>query len=420
MKWFIAWAKYHSITYQSEPEIINPDEEIVKPEMIRNKDLLVFDENLTYEHCHIKNEVEYYDEEKESHTGRILEDNLRENTDFVALSENLFKYLWNQYGCDFKILRYAIRNIAKTGKTNAKWFIDFYLSKLKIMDVPKDKGQNAFEYILISMNDTVEDLYKRIGLSRSTDNFRMWKATKPDSSQSFKDYYQSFRNQFNESKRVKIVYVDGEIIDYNPASKERASSRDRLNWNKRTIGSLLFTNDHILLIEHAIEGQSGFIFEVKPEVEIDADTLTIDIDTKAEKSNYNYISYDVKSSVMPYFQEGGKVGISNIGNTWYLNSVLQCLSHTPDLRAYFLSYQYENDINYNNEFGSKGRLWEEFKNMLIKLWEENRRMNAPHRLKDVLGDLDEIYEGGMQNDAYELLILMLDTFHEDLNKITEK
>ncbi len=52
----------------------------------------------------------------------------------------------------------------------------------------------------------------------------------------------------------------------------------------------------------------------------------------------------------------GLVGLSNIGNTCFMNSCLQCLSHTLPLTQYFLNKSYEAEINTENPIGTGGKL----------------------------------------------------------------
>ena len=53
-----------------------------------------------------------------------------------------------------------------------------------------------------------------------------------------------------------------------------------------------------------------------------------------------------KSSISkPDYSDGNKglCGLKNLGNTWYMNAVLQALCHTPDIRDYFLGGEYYNN-----------------------------------------------------------------------------
>jgi ubiquitin C-terminal hydrolase len=65
----------------------------------------------------------------------------------------------------------------------------------------------------------------------------------------------------------------------------------------------------------------------------------------------------------------GVTGLYNIGNTCYMSSALQCLSHVRHLKNYVNSGVYSNEINYENVLGSHGALVLHLAQLLRALWE---------------------------------------------------
>ena len=116
----------------------------------------------------------------------------------------------------------------------------------------------------------------------------------------------------------------------------------------------------------------------------------------------------------------GFTGLQNLGNTCFMNSVIQCLSNTDPLRDYFVSGQYLSDINKTNPLGSGGIIARVFADTLKQLWAGTDRSIAPHKLKDKMGDRCPTFSNYLQQDAQEFCVFFLDSLHEDLNRIRER
>ena len=115
----------------------------------------------------------------------------------------------------------------------------------------------------------------------------------------------------------------------------------------------------------------------------------------------------------------GVVGLNNLGNTCYMNSVLQCLTHCPELRGMFLQREWWADLNPLSS-PTKGELACEFYMYLIKYWTSTRDSFSPSSMKAIISKAKSSFSGWDQHDAQELLTYFLDSLHEDLNRVLIK
>ena len=70
-------------------------------------------------------------------------------------------------------------------------------------------------------------------------------------------------------------------------------------------------------------------------------------------SNYGGGALNRRSNTPGRPPLAGACGLVNVGNTCYLNSAVQCLSHTPLVRAYLLSDMWAAEVNKYNPLGTQ-------------------------------------------------------------------
>ncbi|KAK4521597.1 uncharacterized protein ATC70_004126 [Mucor velutinosus] len=111
----------------------------------------------------------------------------------------------------------------------------------------------------------------------------------------------------------------------------------------------------------------------------------------------------------------GTTGLKNLGNTCYMNSIVQCLSGTVPLARYLTSGVYRQHINKVNKKGTGGALVEAFAVLVRSMWSENYKFISPMTFRETIMRFAPLFRNNDQHDSQEFLIFLLDGLHEDLN-----
>nr|XP_042701606.1 inactive ubiquitin carboxyl-terminal hydrolase 50 [Chrysemys picta bellii] len=107
----------------------------------------------------------------------------------------------------------------------------------------------------------------------------------------------------------------------------------------------------------------------------------------------------------------GLTGLRNLGNTCYMNAVLQCLCSISPLVEYFLSGKYVTALHKEN-----GEVATAFAYLMADMWLGEFECISPEVFRSVIGDLCPAFTKKTQQDAQEFLIYVLNELHEALKK----
>uniref|UniRef100_A0A8C7ZJ35 Ubiquitin carboxyl-terminal hydrolase n=1 Tax=Oryzias sinensis TaxID=183150 RepID=A0A8C7ZJ35_9TELE len=147
---------------------------------------------------------------------------------------------------------------------------------------------------------------------------------------------------------------------------------------------------------------------------------------RGENSSYSLPSYHPYTNSYDYSDQSrpnersGLCGLSNLGNTCFMNSAVQCLSNTPPLTDYFLKDKYTDELNEDNPLGMKGEIARVYAELIKQLWSGKYSYVTPRPFKTQVGRFAPQFSGYQQQDSHELLAFLLDGLHEDLNRIRKK
>ena len=124
------------------------------------------------------------------------------------------------------------------------------------------------------------------------------------------------------------------------------------------------------------------------------------------------------------------VGLSNVGNSCYMNSVLQIFFNIPEMKSIFLKDA--NTINEETDEKEKDMFSQEllhfvfkdhknnfllksFLNLLRSKWQGTKKNLIPKTFKEICGKYNITFMEDEQQDAYDFYTFLLDTLHEESN-----
>jgi ubiquitin carboxyl-terminal hydrolase 8 len=122
------------------------------------------------------------------------------------------------------------------------------------------------------------------------------------------------------------------------------------------------------------------------------------------------------TSLFQEYANRGLTGLTNVGNSCYLNSCMQILSHTYELNEFLKNGDYKKKLN---RIADSVILleWDKLRELM---WSTNCTV-APHGFVKTIRQIAsiknrDIFTGNDQNDVQEFLLFMIDAFHTALSR----
>lgn len=112
----------------------------------------------------------------------------------------------------------------------------------------------------------------------------------------------------------------------------------------------------------------------------------------------------------------GRIGLHNLGNSCFMNSVIQCLVADEPLARFFRSGLYKQHVNRNNSLGTGGVLADSYAELIQQMFNQFNPVVNPKKFKETIGKLHSSFSSNDQQDSQEFLSFLLDGLHEDMNE----
>ncbi|XP_050177816.1 ubiquitin carboxyl-terminal hydrolase 32 isoform X4 [Myiozetetes cayanensis] len=309
---------------------------------------------------------------------------LVEGKDYVMVPEPVWRALYHWYGANLSLPRPVIKN----SKTNVAELELFPRYLLFLRQQPATRTQQSNIWVNMGM------------MSLRMFPQHLPRGNVPSPNAPLKRVL-AYTGCFSRMQTIK------EIHEY-LSQRLRIKEEDMRLWlyNSENYLTLLDDEDHRL--EYLkIQDEQHLVIEVRNK----------DMSWPEEMS---FIANSSKIDRHKVPTEKGATGLSNLGNTCFMNSSIQCVSNTQPLTRYFISGRHLYELNRTNPIGMKGHMAKCYGDLVQELWSGTQKNIAPLKLRWTIAKYAPRFNGFQQQDSQELLAFLLDGLHEDLNRVHDK
>ncbi|XP_078399300.1 ubiquitin carboxyl-terminal hydrolase 4 isoform X1 [Cetorhinus maximus] len=342
---------------------------------------------------------------------QVLKEHLIDELDYVLVPTEAWNKLVNWYACVVG-QEPIVRKVVEHGMFVKHCKVEVYLLELKLCENNNMDNVVTRHFSKADTIDTIEkEMRKLFNISVGKET-RLWnrymtntyeQLNKPDSTVQDAGLYQGqvlVIEQKNDdgtwprqTSQTKSSTATSRNLSTSPKSSTSCNSYSSLSSPSTVSNGESSNSSYILNSSSSTRGPSVY------------------------GSSYNS-SYNYRESHAP--SQAGLCGLSNLGNTCFMNSALQCLSNTGPLTDYFLQGKYEEELNRENPLGMRGEIAEAYAELIKQMWSGRSSYVAPRMFKTQVGCFAPQFSGYQQQDSQELLAFLLDGLHEDLNRVKKK
>ena len=225
----------------------------------------------------------------------------------------------------------------------------------------------------------------------------------------------------NSTENKYNVYL---VNNYITTDKNNSKSKENKNKNNNYIINNI-SSDNIINTSSTNETNEENSINYKNEIIDNSNNNDNNINQNKKNSNNNSTNNTNSNTNanMNNIYIFPLIGLNNVGSTCFMNATLQCLLHVSELNLYFLNeypkdYQVLNIKNSSSE--SKGYISLAYFNVVQGVFMNinNSYPNlsySPREFKETIGKYNPQFQYYEANDSKDLILYLLQTFHEELN-----